>query len=160
MRTCLQPSSSSSSSSSFQAVGVFPTKDKKGVLLQIRRKGKTRKPSKMYAQVKLIKTNRKIYRSIRKFLGNQKYRPDLVEVWTCGTITYLNRNTSLSPSLPPLPLLLSLSSVCCSPCKCHLEDSKTEQEGSSSSSGCLVEEMITVLDNGFIEGECGHHTKI
>ena len=59
---------------------MFPTKDKKGVLLQIRRKGKSRKPSKMYSQMKLTNTNRKIYRSIRKFLGNQQYRPDLVEV--------------------------------------------------------------------------------
>ena len=37
-------------------------------------------PSKMYTQMKLTNTNRKIYRSIRKFLGNQQYRPDLVEV--------------------------------------------------------------------------------
>lgn len=39
-----------------------------------------RKPGKMFTRVRLNSTNRKIYRSIRKLLGNQKYRPDLIEV--------------------------------------------------------------------------------
>ncbi|XP_003390729.1 PREDICTED: 60S ribosomal protein L28-like [Amphimedon queenslandica] len=62
-----------------QAVGVYPGQGNKGVVLVYKKK-KNYTPAKSLARVNLPnKDPRKVYRSIRKTLGNMKYRRDLID---------------------------------------------------------------------------------
>ena len=62
-------------------MGVYPGEENKGVVLQYKKKGMSRKPSEMYARVVMNSKNpRKVYRTIRKVLGTQNYRRDLIGV--------------------------------------------------------------------------------
>ena len=64
-----------------QSVGVYAGEENKGVVLQYKKKGTSRKPAEMYARVTLNSKNpRKVYRTIRKLLGTQNYRRDLIGV--------------------------------------------------------------------------------
>ena len=60
---------------------MYPGKGNKGVVLVYKKRKQYNKPAKMYVRVNLTKKDpRKVYKSIRKTLGNMKYRNDLIDV--------------------------------------------------------------------------------
>ena len=88
-----------------QSVGVYPGEENKGVVLQYKKKGMSRKPSEMYARVVLNSKNpRKVYRTIRKILGTQNYRRDLIGV-SDGPLELSARDLQILLSLYPHPQL-------------------------------------------------------
>ncbi|CAI8037752.1 60S ribosomal protein L28 [Geodia barretti] len=64
-----------------KAVGITAGPDNKGIVLRTRRKrGGTRRPAKMFSDVVMVGDRRRTFRAIRKNLGGNCYRRDLVEV--------------------------------------------------------------------------------
>lgn len=72
-------------------MGVYPGKGNKGVVLVYKKKRMENKPSKSLARINITKKDpRKVYRSIRKTLGNMKYRRDLIDVRNCSDLIIIN----------------------------------------------------------------------
>merc|ERR1711879_289358 len=61
-----------------KTVGVEPCKDGKGVVLITKKKSNQRKPGKNTVRVEMKRDSRRKIASIRKVLGSQNYRKDLV----------------------------------------------------------------------------------
>jgi large subunit ribosomal protein L28e len=63
-----------------KAVGIYPGKKNKGVVLVYKKTKIDSQPAKQNARVNLNKTDpRRVYKSIRKTLGNMGYRKDLID---------------------------------------------------------------------------------
>lgn len=63
-----------------RVIGITPGEGRKGVVLSYKKRKCQNKPSQMYARMELkSKDPRKIYKTIRKTLGNMHYRRDLIE---------------------------------------------------------------------------------
>ena len=64
-----------------QAMSISAGPDNKGIILRTRRRrGGTRKPAKMFTEVVMTGDRRRTFRAIRRTLGSNCYRRDLIEV--------------------------------------------------------------------------------